>query len=134
MNEDIITRINERIVINESGCHIWLGARDYDGYGRISFNRRNTLVHRLVYQIYKGSIKYSIDHICNVRFCVNPEHLQDIPHRDNLLRSTTNIAYINSHKTRCLNGHILEGDNLESYSSRHGKRKCMICRRKRDSQ
>lgn len=86
----------ERIVYNtlfvpETGCWIWLGTRDGRGYGRVGIfdkHRGKTvkpLAHRWVYSQLVGDIEpgKEIDHICTVRECVAPAHLQEVTHQEN---------------------------------------------------
>lgn len=44
--------------------------------------------HRLAYTLTKGPIPdgLEIDHICNVKACVNPAHLEAVSHRENIVR------------------------------------------------
>jgi hypothetical protein len=69
-----------------SGCWLWLPSTGSHGYGNASFPdlipARVALAHRLSHIAYKGEIPegYEIDHLCRVRSCVNPEHLQAVPH------------------------------------------------------
>jgi hypothetical protein len=64
--------------VPESGCWIWLGAWDSDGYGKLGNGGRNFIaVHRLFYAYYKGEIEdgKSVCHTCDTPCCINPEHL-----------------------------------------------------------
>jgi hypothetical protein len=61
-----------------------------------------------------------IDHICNVKCCVNPDHLRMVTHRFNTLRANT-ISGINSRKSHCPRGHPY--DTLR----KNGWRRCSIC-------
>jgi hypothetical protein len=66
-----------------------------------------------------------VDHLCRNRHCVNPEHLEAVPHRTNVLRGAAPTAR-NATKTHCPQGHPLEGENLYRY--RDGRRQCRTCR------
>ena len=67
-------------------CWLWNGYRIWNGYGRVNLNSKALLAHRVSYLIHKGEIPGSMEvmHICDVRQCVNPDHLQVATHRDNM--------------------------------------------------
>lgn len=69
-------------------CWIWLGYRTIKGYGRIAIPPRGTaaIVHRMMYILHFGDIAddREVDHICGVRYCVNPSHLRLATHSENL--------------------------------------------------
>jgi hypothetical protein len=71
-----------------------------------------------------------IDHLCRVRHCVNPAHMEPVTPRENILRSPVALAAINARKTHCPQGHPLSGANL--YRTPQGFRACRECRRKSD--
>jgi len=59
-----------------SGCHIWHGARSC-GYGRLSYQGRVLLAHKVTWELKHGRTPKGLvlRHRCNVRSCVNPDHL-----------------------------------------------------------
>jgi hypothetical protein len=59
------------------GCHIWHGSITASGYGRLRYDGRNWLAHRLAWVAKHGPISDSmiLCHRCNVKRCVNPDHL-----------------------------------------------------------
>lgn len=66
-------------------CWEWVGNRDALGYGRISVNGRSSSAHRLSYEIHHGKPqKPVIRHSCDNPGCVNPDHLIEGTHRDNV--------------------------------------------------
>jgi len=107
-------------------CWIWNGAKTTDGYGQIKSGDKIQYVHRLSYQFHKGEIPkgLQIDHLCRVRNCINPEHLQVVTLRENVLRGNS-IPAINARKKQCIKGHLLIGLNL--VKSVLPVRKCRIC-------
>ena len=73
------------------GCWLWTGARTANGYGTMSAGGRygaTLLAHRLAYEWYRGAIPdgLQIDHLCRVRHCVNPWHLEAVTQEVNLKR------------------------------------------------
>lgn len=103
-------RISERIeTVTESGCWLWGGdCCKKEGYGRLSFNGRKQLAHRVVYSLIVGQIPggLQLDHLCRVRCCVNPSHLEPVTSRENILRGV-GIASLHAKKTHCPKGHLL---------------------------
>ena len=110
-----------------SGCWLWLKETNTKGYGRY----RKLMAHRVVYEAHRGPIPegLTLDHLCRVRSCVNPSHLEPVSMRDNILRGTCRAA-VNSRKTECQNGHPLEGENVRI--TWNGDRECRECRRAYD--
>lgn len=119
-----------RIRKTESGCWEWQGAQFNGGYGRIKYDGQDQVAHRVAYLVLVGPIPegMTLDHLCRNRICVNPEHLEPVDMRTNVLRGET-ITAANAHKEVCLRGHPLSGDNL--FVRRDGRRRCRECERER---
>lgn len=118
---------------NDDGCWIWQGYVDPCGYGRSSrLQRVERMAHRLSYRIFCVPIPegMSIDHLCRTRSCVNPEHLEMVPIRENIMRGRT-IAATNAAKTHCKRGHEFTPEN--TYRTAQGNRGCIACRRQRQA-
>lgn len=69
-----------KAVEDSNGCLIWTGATSRGGYGQFGWDGRTQSAHRLAYVDAKGPIPdgLAIDHLCRVRACVNPEHLEAV--------------------------------------------------------
>jgi hypothetical protein len=119
--------------IGEGGCWLWTGCILQNGYGQFSVGGHPRYVHRLAYENLATPIPegLTIDHLCRVRRCVNPDHLEPVTSRENTLRSPTAPTAVNARKTHCLRGHPLSGANLYEPPSRPGRRYCRECVRMR---
>lgn len=116
--------------VDRSGvCWVWTGTLTPDGYGQFTLARKHYHAHRLAYELLVGPIPtgYQIDHICRNPPCVNPDHLEAVPPKENNLRGLSPAA-LNSVKTECKYGHPLYGTNLVIFS---GTRQCRECRLRR---
>lgn len=85
----------DRIQIQPDGCWLWTGAKHGNGYGMVRSSRskstplsRTFLAHRLSYEHHIGPIPEDteIDHLCCVKACVNPDHLEAVQHQVNVQR------------------------------------------------
>lgn len=112
-----------------SGCWIWTGARIRTGYGRFhDVNIRKVVyAHRWSYERFVGQIPdgLQIDHLCKNTSCVNPQHLEPVTCRENLMRSS-GPSSIAAKKTHCVNGHIYDHENTYYWN---GERRCRACGR-----
>jgi hypothetical protein len=114
-----------------SGCWLWAGNDDCrGGYGRFFFNGTTRIAHRVAYELFRGPIPpgLQLDHRCRVRCCVNPDHLEPVTRRENMVRGDTFIARQVA-QTHCLNGHPLTVGNI--YPNKGSERICITCERAR---
>jgi hypothetical protein len=84
-------RIKYKILKSDSGCWIWEGKiHQKTGYGDVCVNFKSTLAHRYVYECLVGEIPkgMQLDHLCKVRACVNPKHLEPVTATENVRRSS----------------------------------------------
>jgi hypothetical protein len=70
-------RVKAQTEVNENGCHIFTGAKDDCGYGRIHQGKKLVRLHRATYEKVHGAIPKGkvIMHKCDVPACINPDHL-----------------------------------------------------------
>lgn len=108
-------------------CWPWTAGGDGNGYGYFRVGAKRVLAHRFVYELLVGPIPegLQIDHLCRVRACCNPDHLEAVTQRENLLRGAGHPA-VNAAKTHCVNGHEFTPENTYVW---HGGRHCRACRR-----
>lgn len=127
--DELRHRIEERIE-RKDGHWLWTGSLATRGYGRIRIDNQRPLAHRLAYELYVGPIPdgLTIDHLCRVRACVNPDHLEAVPMRVNILRGVGATA-IHARQTHCKRGHPLVGEHV--YLSSNGHRRCRTCQLER---
>jgi hypothetical protein len=112
-------------------CWLWRGTTGQDGYGRIVVDRRLRGAHRISYEVLVGPVPEGLhlDHLCRVRNCVNPEHLEPVTCRENLLRGETRAA-ANAAKTHCPKGHPYNEENT-MFDVKRKLRSCRECSRRR---
>ena len=115
----------DRVEVSATGCWLWVGMLEKDGYGRFYMDRRYHRAHRVAYQMFGGVIPDGLvlDHICRVRNCVNPLHLRVVTHKENILCGE-GVPAKNARKTHCKRGHELSGWNLKIVP---GGRACREC-------
>lgn len=123
-----LARWRARVAIDpNTGCWLWTGAKSRDGYGRIMLPdagvRRSRPAHRVGYETFVGPIPdgLQIDHLCRVRHCVNPAHLEPVTPRENTLRGDGPAAR-RARQDVCQAGHPLP---LSTRADR--RRVCVVC-------
>lgn len=123
----IEVRFWKGFAVQKDGCWIWKGVKP-GAYGRLWEGKTRVLVHRFSYEIHKGPVPegLEIDHLCRERRCVNPDHLEAVTQRVNILRGMGTPAQ-NARLTMCRKGHPLSGENLYLYPN--GRRRCRTCQR-----
>ena len=110
----------------EGECWVWIGPVGEKGYGQVYFDGRSAVrVHRLTYQLLVGEITApQLDHLCRVKLCANPAHLEPVTNAINASRTEQ------ATKTQCIRGHELSGHNLIIKSPKSGgRRQCRECKR-----
>ena len=131
--------IFERIEESEIGCWLWTGTINNEGYGAATSKDAETgrvthTAHRIAYELLNSPIPAGkeLDHLCRVRRCVNPTHLEPVTHRENMMRSPIAASAKNALKTHCPSGHLYSPENTYI---RKGKgftmRMCRTCMKSR---
>lgn len=120
--QDVINKFV--LPVTESGCWLWMGCDDGNGYGAVTYRRKRWLAHRLLFIHFKGEVPkgLELDHLCRVRCCVNPHHLEPVTRAVNVARG------LKKRQTHCKRGHELTGDNIyiKPGSGDRGCHQCML--------
>jgi hypothetical protein len=80
IEEKYKNRFYQRYIVNtKTNCWEWSGTKLSNGYGSLRANKNTFLAHRVSFSLFNDLEEFDvIDHICNNRSCVNPEHLQEV--------------------------------------------------------
>ena|SRR5215469_14381135 len=128
-----VSRLLSKIRIDpSSGCWIWQGALSR-GYGVIKIDGKMLKTHRVMFRHGYGPIRkgFHLDHLCRVKACANPEHLEEVSPRENMMRGES-IQALNARKTECDHGHKFSDEN--TYIDKRGNRACKTCTFERSAQ
>ncbi len=130
--KDIVKMYHKRFltkfVVNSNGCWEWKRGLGAGGYGQF-YDGKVRRAHRHSYEYFKGKIPKGLvlDHLCRVRNCINPEHLEIVTSKENILRGI-GISALNKKKKICKRGHKFIGKNV-IYYKKDGKRECRKCKK-----
>jgi hypothetical protein len=120
-----------------STCWLWNGHKFRDGYGGFQLDGKNQRAHRLAWQWLRGSIEPGmvLDHLCRVRNCVNPDHMEVVTNRENTRRGIGPSA-VAARRISCVHGHPFDEANTIQTSHQRVCRECrrQISQRRRDRQ
>ena len=124
-------RLQAKVDVTDD-CWLWTGTTDIGGYGRIWIPELHATqpAHRVVYEYLVGPVPTDLvlDHLCRVRHCVRPDHLEPVTQRENILRG--DLPDLNKAKgaavTHCKRGHEYTAENTYIH---HGRRTCRTCGR-----
>jgi hypothetical protein len=122
------------VKVDKSGadsCWLWTAKINRYGYGDFGLRKRLVKAHRFAYTVTRGPIPEGLhlDHLCRVRHCVNPEHLEAVTQRENTLRSES-LSALRARRTHCPQGHAY--DEANTYVTKKRERVCRTCHRDRE--
>jgi hypothetical protein len=93
MKKPVQERFDEKFIVDDNGCHLWTASLTPTGYGNFTFSTGRPLAaHRAAWVLAGRELPVKplvLDHICNVRHCVNVDHLQVITYSANTLKGAT---------------------------------------------
>lgn len=113
-------------------CHLWTAGKTKQGYGSFHPSKGvSELAHRWAYVQAGGTIPADnvLDHLCRVRLCVNPAHLEPVTNEENLRRGA-GYGLRNGMRTGCIHGHQYTPEN--TYRAPDGGIRCRSCSRAYD--
>jgi hypothetical protein len=130
-DDEYRARLAKLYRVDASGCWIWTGRVNSWGYGFFSY-RRTAAAHRVSYLLFRGPIpkgaNIRVCHTCDVRLCVNPDHLWIGTQQDNIKDCAEKKRHTNGAKTHCKRGHEYTPENTLFTDAGKG-RKRRACKR-----
>ena len=113
-----------------NGCWLWTSYIGSNGYGKFTTTHWSRGAHRVAYELAIGTIpqELQLDHLCRVRHCVNPKHLEVVTAKENTLRGN-GLAAQNAKKTHCPQNHPYDSQNT-GYRKNGRSRACKECHRR----
>ena len=108
-------------------CWVWTGSLNFNGYAMTTIGGRQTVAHRALYELLVDNVPEGLvlDHLCRLRSCVNPDHLEPVTPRTNVLRGKGVVARSAERQT-CFYGHP-----LVPRTDDHPRRYCKVCNAER---
>jgi len=139
---DLIQKAKDKLLANSvsepnTGCMLWLGLANKNGYGKIGFKYKSWTAHRLSFHLFKQNLKHGdlICHKCDTPACINPDHLFIGTPLTNMQDKVSKgrLKNQNMAKTHCKHGHEFNAENTKYSITNIGnqKRICVTCYTKR---
>lgn len=114
--------------VDTSGaCWLWTGATVQNGYGKVkrrAISPSPLYAHRYAYEQLVGPVPHALqlDHLCRVRLCVRPDHLEPVTAKVNLNRGRHHLR----ERTSCRKGHEYTPENTIRWGKEQARR-CRTC-------
>lgn len=127
---DALDRFMAKVEISDDGCWIWTGYLNPAGYGQFGVGSRLVLAHRWLYEQAVEQIPDSLtlDHLCRVTACVNPDHLEPVSLAENIRRAAAVRDY-GQPMAVCAHGHAMTPANSYRRPGRRNSLACKTCQR-----
>ena len=117
-------------IVRDGDCWRWVGSHDAEDYGRFYSGKHSYRPYRLTYE-WKTNAPFPVglvpDHLCRNTWCVNPDHIEPVTKRVNVLRGNSPPAY-NVLKTHCKQGHPFEESTTYRWKTQRQCRRCHAIR------
>lgn len=111
-------------------CWLWTGPLHHTGYANVGFHEGGRRIqegaHVWAYRTHVGPVPRGkeLDHLCRVRHCLRPSHLEPVTKRENWARGESPSAIVRRTQA-CMAGHPFDDKN--TYRSAKGSRNCRAC-------
>lgn len=128
MDRKSLERFYKKVEKDTAGtCLLWTAGKAGKGYGYFWHEGRMKRAHKVLWEHENGPVPdgFDLDHLCRVRHCVNPDHLEPVTRSENNKRgSSTRLV------NKCRRGHVILNDS-DFYYDKKGRRECRMCRKLR---
>lgn len=136
-NQRWLERVKRSVIVSPTGCWLWTKFINPTwGYAFTAYRNRQVGVHRKVYEVTRGMAlvrEQYVCHSCDVRHCVNPDHLWLGSNSENQKDSGRKLRHYESRRLYCEHGHEFTPENTYLRKSKSGgvARQCRECDRER---